>query len=189
MPVEPPHHGPSGLAAISARADRTLLACLGLCIHGALLLLFDTLSDHALDLFLSAPIAASQMLVLFAPANTLGRPWNVVAGHMLSALAAFCLAALMPAPQVLLSAALVIPLSALVMGATRSLHPPATITASLLVLPHGRPFTCAALGSLGFASLTLVLVRGLLDLAIERRRSAVRSRNPRTLGPKTRDTP
>lgn len=124
------------------------------------------------------PFGASTIIVFFAPDTSASRAWNVIVGHLGSALVAAFVLTLLPTLAPAWQAAIAVSGAALVMGATRSIHPPGGATALLTVLDRG------GVHSSGFASLTLsclvlVAIRWSLDAAVrwlDTRRAADASR-------------
>jgi CBS domain-containing membrane protein len=100
---------------------------------------------------LLAPLGASALLVFAVPASPMAQPWPAVLGNTLSLAVGLLAVHALPWPELAIAAAL--PASILVMYATRSLHPPGTAMALLMVLmgPKSDPWvliTCGFVGSL-----------------------------------------
>jgi CBS-domain-containing membrane protein len=154
-----------------------VLAALGAAAFILSLGALDPLSRGALSLpVLLPPFGASTVIVFFAPDSPAGRPWNVVVGHLGSALVAFAVMALGAGLGTPSQAAAAVAGASVWMVLTRSVHPPGGATALLTTLA-GRSLDSAwDLAPLLAGCLTLVAVRGLLDRVIgwvvTRRRSA-----------------
>lgn len=83
-------------------------------------------------LLLLASMAASTALLFAAPHSPFSQPWNLVVGHVLSALVGWLCAWLIVDP--LIAAGVAVGLAIFLMYVTHSLHPPGAATALTLVL-------------------------------------------------------
>lgn len=128
----------------------------------------DVVTRGAIDLpALIPPFGASTVIVFFAPGSLASRSWNVIAGHLGSALVASALIWLMPAAPVALVAALAVSGAGIWMVLSRSIHPPGGATALLCVLANRKLAGGLPLVPLLAGCMVLVTVRWLLDQAIE----------------------
>lgn len=82
-------------------------------------------------------MAASATLLYATPHSPLAQPWNLVGGHLVSALAGLACGALVPDPA--LAAGAAVGSAILLMQLLNCLHPPGGATALLMVLA-GSPF-------------------------------------------------
>jgi CBS domain-containing membrane protein len=89
---------------------------------------------------LMAPLAASSVILFGLPASPLARPWAVIVGHIVSALAGVTVAHWVP--NLMVASGLSVAVSILAMTLTRSLHPPGGSTALIAVV--GGPAVAAA---------------------------------------------
>lgn len=100
------------------------------------------LSDGDLGLMIGA-FGATAVLVFGAPGSPYAQPWNIVVGHVLSALIGVAAFLVIPAPW--LAAAIAVGLAIFAMQVTRSLHPPGGASALIAVAGSGQ------IHELGFA--------------------------------------
>jgi CBS domain-containing membrane protein len=77
--------------------------------------------DVDLAMVLAAPLGASAVLVFVVPSSPMAQPWPVIGGNVVSALAGFIAARLIPDPMIAAGAAVALSIAA--MSMTRSLHP------------------------------------------------------------------
>ena len=105
---------------------------------------------------LLAPLGASALLVFALPASPMSQPWPAVVGNTLSVVIGLTAVRLLPEAEVAIMLAL--PASIILMYVTRSLHPPGTAMALLMVLtgPHADPWPLLMCGFGG--SLWLVIL-------------------------------
>ena len=130
--------------------------------------MLDVVTRGAIDLpALIPPFGASTVIVFFAPGSLASRSWNVIAGHLGSAVIASILLWLMPAAPMALVAALAVAGAGIWMVLSRSIHPPGGATALLCVLAQRELGSMRTLLPLLAGCLVLVSVRWLLDQAIE----------------------
>ena len=115
---------------------------------------------------LMPPFGASTVIVFFSPESPAGRPWNVTAGHLGSAMVALVAMALVPDSPVAVQAALAVAGAGLWMVLSRSIHPPGGATALLATLGGPKLSGGALLVTLLAGCATLVGVRWLVDLGV-----------------------
>lgn len=126
----------------------------------------DGITHGAIDLpALIPPFGASTVIVFFAPETGASKAWNVIVGHLGSALAAALVLALMPEAPLALKGALAVAGAGLWMVLSKSVHPPGGATALFAVL-GGRALHFGALLPLLAGCALLVGTRWLLDMAI-----------------------
>lgn len=126
----------------------------------------DHWTHGAIDLpALIPPFGASTVIVFFAPETLASRAWNVIAGHLGSALAAALVLVVLPEAPLAFNGALAVAGAGLWMVATRSVHPPGGATALFAVL-GGRGLHLGALLPLAAGCALLVATRRLLDAVI-----------------------
>lgn len=131
------------------------------------LALLDQVTRGAISLpALVPPFGASVVIVFFTPDSPLGRPHNVVVGHLVSALVASTLLAVMPTAPTPLLAALAVTGAGLSMLATRSIHPPGGATALLAVIAERRLGFAMVLCPMLIGALVLSGTRLLMDAAL-----------------------
>ncbi len=112
----------SGLAA------GTAVLVLGLVLH--------YLPQHAYPMLLLTPMAASAALSYAAPHSTFAHPWNMAAGHFVSAVCGWVSASLIPEPA--LAGGVAVGVAIFLTYALRCLHPPGAATALLMVVNIGQ---------------------------------------------------
>ena len=101
-----------------------------------LILALQDLPQTGIHLVIVASMAASVTLLYATPHSPLTQPWNLVGGHLVSALVGLLCSVLIPEPAVAAGAA--VGLSILVMEFLNCLHPPGAATALLLVLVNSQ---------------------------------------------------
>jgi CBS-domain-containing membrane protein len=142
----------------------------------------DLLMRGAVDLpALLPPFGASTVIVFFSPESATGRAWNVVGGHLGSALVAAAALACLPEFPVGVQAACAVAGAGVWMVMSRSIHPPGGATALLATLGGRELGVLALLLPLFLGCLALVGIRWLLDGSIqlwERRSPAAAERVP-----------
>lgn len=152
------------LAALQCPRRRTSLGGIGVAVFMLALATVDALTRGRMNLpALIPPFGASVVIVFLTPESPYGRPWNVIAGHLLSACAAGLMLWLFPDLGKGALAALAVSGAGLLMVATRSFHPPGGATALLVVLSDHPPPMPRALIPLVLASMTLAGIRFILD--------------------------
>ena len=157
-----------GLAGVSDASRRTLLGSVGAALFILGLGALDALTRGAIDLpSLVPPFGASTVIVFFAPGSPASRSWNLIVGHLGSALVALAALWLLPAAPVALVGAVAVAGAGVWMAVSRSIHPPGGATALLAVLSgrelgHGAPLLPLLAGCV-----LIVGVRRLLDGAIQ----------------------
>lgn len=101
-----------------------------------LMLVLHRLPQGAHSLFIVASMAASATLLYATPHSPLAQPWNLVGGHLASALAGLLCSLLIPEPT--LAAGAAVGAAILVMEFLRCLHPPSAATALMMVLANSQ---------------------------------------------------
>jgi CBS-domain-containing membrane protein len=140
------------------------------------LALLDQVTRGAVSLpALVPPFGASVVIVFFTPESPLGRPWNVMVGHLLSALVASSLLTCLPGAPTALLAALAVSGAGLVMLATRSVHPPGGATALLAVIAERKLGFAMMLCPALVGAVALSATRLCLDLLVARIPTAPRT--------------
>lgn len=105
----------------------------------AILLLMWTLHhlpQTGVSLFIVASMAASATLLYATPHSPLAQPWNLVGGHLISALAGLACAHLIPEPS--LAAGAAVGSAILLMEFFSCLHPPSAATALMMALTNSQ---------------------------------------------------
>lgn len=97
-----------------------------------LMLLLQSLPQSHLSLFIVASMAASATLLYATPHSPLAQPWNLVGGHIVSALAGLTCSWLIPEPVIAAGAA--VGSAIMLMEFLRCLHPPSAATSLMMVL-------------------------------------------------------
>ncbi len=133
-----------GLIPYPIRNMEVLISALGGCAGIlAIYLLSDALFGHEVAVILVPSMGASAVLLFAAPHAPFSQPWNVVAGHLLSAVIG--VACWRWIPQLAVAAALSVGLAIAAMYLARCIHPPGGATALAAVIGP------ASLHELGFA--------------------------------------
>ncbi len=101
-----------------------------------LMLALHHLPQGAHSLFIVASMAASATLLYATPHSPLAQPWNLVGGHLVSALAGLLCSLLIPEPT--LAAGAAVGSAIVVMEFLRCLHPPSAATALMMVLANSQ---------------------------------------------------
>jgi len=101
-----------------------------------LTLALQYLPQAGLQLLIVASMAASATLLYAAPHSPLSQPWNLVGGHLVSAIAGLACAVLIPQPSVAAGAA--VGSAILLMQLLSCLHPPSAATALMMVLGNSQ---------------------------------------------------
>jgi CBS domain-containing membrane protein len=112
------------------------------------------------------PFGASTVIVFFAPDGPAGRAWNVIAGHLGSALVALLVMFLIPSYPLTMQAALAVAGAGVWMVVSRSTHPPGGATALLATLAGQKLNAASFLIPLLLGCLALVGIRRVLDWGI-----------------------
>ncbi len=158
---------PRGLCSVAAPSHRVLLGALGAALFVALLMGLDGCSEGALPIRSLVPaLGASAALVFFAPESALSRPWNITGGHLVSALCACGVAALLPSAPSYVVAACALPTAGLMMGAAGCLHPAGGATVWLIATARPKPGFAAAMYPALLGAILLVGVRWSLDFGL-----------------------
>jgi CBS domain-containing membrane protein len=110
-------------------------------LAGGIAILLLTLALHllpqtAFPLLIVASMAASATLLYATPHSPLAQPWNLVGGHLVSALAGLACAALIPEPT--LAAGAAVGSAILLMELLSCLHPPSAATSLMMVLGNSQ---------------------------------------------------
>ncbi len=92
--------------------------------------------QHDYPLLLLASIAASTVLLFAAPHSPFAQPWNLVGGHLFSALAGWTCSLLIP--DQVMAAGMAVGIAIFLMHFLNCLHPPGAATALTLVLAAGQ---------------------------------------------------
>lgn len=92
--------------------------------------------QHDYPLLLLASMAASAVLLFAAPHSPFAQPWNLVGGHLFSALAGWACSLLIP--DQVLAAGMAVGTAIFLMHYLNCLHPPGAATALTLVLAAGQ---------------------------------------------------
>ncbi len=92
--------------------------------------------QHDYPLMLLASMAASAVLLFAAPHSPFSQPWNLVGGHLFSALAGWACSLLIP--DQVLAAGMAVGIAIFLMHFLNCLHPPGAATALTLVLAAGQ---------------------------------------------------
>jgi CBS domain-containing membrane protein len=154
------------LARVVDPSRKAMLASLGAMAFILVLGGLDQWTHGAIDLpALIPPFGASTVIVFFAPETLASRAWNVIVGHLGSALAAALVLSLLPEAPLALNGALAVAGAGLWMVLSRSVHPPGGATALFAVL-GGRALHLGALLPLLAGCALLVGTRWLLDTTI-----------------------
>ncbi|MBI5007745.1 MAG: HPP family protein [Nitrosomonadales bacterium] len=97
-----------------------------------LTLALQHLPQNLLPMLIVVSMAASATLLYATPHSPLSQPWNLVGGHVVSAIAGLLCSALIPEPTIAAGAA--VGLAILAMQLLSCLHPPSAATALMMVL-------------------------------------------------------
>jgi CBS domain-containing membrane protein len=150
-----PHRSP---APFSERLRSGIAGGLGIfMLAGALHLL----PQHEFSLMLLGSMAASAVLLYAVPHSPLAQPWNLIGGHLISALAGWITISFIHDP--LIAAGIAVGSAILLMYLLDCLHPPGAATALTLVLgasqflQMGAGWTLIIVGTNAFISLLLAL--------------------------------
>jgi CBS domain-containing membrane protein len=108
---------------------------------GGIAILLLTLTLHYLPqtgfpMLLVASMAASATLLYATPHSPLAQPWNLVGGHLVSALAGLACSTLIPEPT--LAAGAAVGSAIMLMEFLSCLHPPSAATALMMVLGNSQ---------------------------------------------------
>jgi len=107
----------------------------------------STMIEAEYEPMIIASTGASAMLIFGLPHSPVSQPWNLIGGHLLSALVGVTCYKFIP--NELLAASLTIPIAMLLMHICRCMHPPGGATAITAVVGG------SAVHSLGFVFLLL----------------------------------
>jgi CBS domain-containing membrane protein len=162
------------LARVDEPTRRVLLASLGAAAFILSLGALDPLTKGAVDLpALMPPFGASTVIVFYAPDSAAGRAWNVVVGHLGSALVASAVLMLMPSASITVQASLAVAGAGVWMVLSKSVHPPGGATALLTALGGHKLGSGAVLLPLLVGCVALVGIRWLLDRGIAISRTTI----------------
>lgn len=157
------------LASVDSQSRKVLLSSLGAAAFILSLALLDMAMSGALDLrALIPPFGASTVIVFFSPESAAGRPWNITAGHLGSAMFALATMMLLPDLPVGVQAALAVAGAGVWMVLSKSIHPPGGATALLTTLAGHEVGVVGCVVPLLAGCVTLVGVRWLLDFGVRR---------------------
>ncbi|MFT3922202.1 MAG: HPP family protein [Myxococcales bacterium] len=155
------------LARVDAPSRRVLLSSVGAGLFILSLAAVDLVLRGAVPLSaLIPPFGASTVIVFFSPESPAGRPWNVTAGHLGSALVAISAMTLIPNSPVAVQAALAVSGAGIWMVLSRSIHPPGGATALLATLGGPKLSALAFCACLLTGCFTLCSVRWLVDFGV-----------------------
>jgi len=112
----------------SGLAGGFAILCLTLALH--------YLPQTRFHLLIVASMAASATLLYATPHSPLAQPWNLVGGHLVSALAGLACGALIPEPT--LAAGAAVGSAILLMELLSCLHPPSAATSLMMVLGNSQ---------------------------------------------------
>ncbi|WP_437561595.1 HPP family protein [Sorangium sp. So ce542] len=158
--------GVVSLGRVAAPSHRMLFAAAGAAFFILTLGLLDPLTRGAVSWpALMPPFGASTVIVFFAPETPASRPWNIIVGHVGSAMMALLALHVLPGSPVAVQAACAVSAASLWMVTTKSLHPPGGATALLGVITGATPF---AMLPLALGCIALVSIRWLIDRAAVR---------------------
>ncbi len=145
-------------------------------LAGGTAILLLTLALHNLPqagfpLLIVASMAASATLLYATPHSPLAQPWNLVGGHVISAIAGLLCGMLIPEPT--LAAGAAVGSAILLMEVFSCLHPPSAATALMMVLGssqfHDMPWLWALAIVAVNAGLSLLLALAINNLLPGRR--------------------
>ena len=107
-------------------------------------------------------LGATAVLIFVTPHSALSQPWNIVCGHVFSALVGYW--ALLYIPDITLASSLAVGGAIVVMYLTRSLHPPGAATALFIVLSGqaGQSFNIALIFEVLSFNLVVILIIGVI---------------------------
>ncbi|TNC95054.1 MAG: HPP family protein [Gallionellaceae bacterium] len=94
------------------------------------------LPQHSYQLLMLGSMAASAVLLFASPHSPFAQPWNLVGGHLVSALAGWVCIVLIPDPAI--AAGVAVGIAIFLMHYLNCLHPPGAATALTLVLAGGQ---------------------------------------------------
>jgi CBS domain-containing membrane protein len=155
------------LARVDEPTRRVLLASLGAAAFILSLGALDPLTKGAVDLpALMPPFGASTVIVFFAPDTAAGRAWNVVVGHLGSAMVATAVIMLLPQMTVVQQSSIAVAGAGVWMVLSKSVHPPGGATALLTAIGGHKLGSGAILLPLFMGCAALVGIRWLLDRGI-----------------------
>ena len=125
-------------------------------------LLLQALPRFDFPLFMLGSIAASAVLLFAVPHSPMAQPWNLIAGHAVSALAGWCYSLIISDP--ILAAGMAVGTSILLMHLLNCLHPPGAATALLMVLSSTQFHQIGWLGTtlIVFNNVLITLILALL---------------------------
>jgi CBS-domain-containing membrane protein len=125
-----PHHSQTSFAEKlrSGLAGGVAILLLMLALH--------YLPQTTFPLLIVASMAASATLLYATPHSPLAQPWNLVGGHLVSALAGLACSALIPEPT--LAAGAAVGSAILLMELFSCLHPPSAATSLMMVLGNSQ---------------------------------------------------
>lgn len=124
-------------------------------------LLIDFLPPGHFPLFIVASMGASTLLLFAAPHSPMAQPWNLVIGHLVSALAGWFISYLIK--DAVISAAISVGLAILFMHLLDALHPPGAATALGIVLGSAQ---FHAMGGTWVVFILIINVGAILVLAL-----------------------
>ena len=117
------------------------------------------LPQNTYPLIMLGSMAASALLVFAIPHSPLAQPWNLIGGHLISALAGWLCILFIPEPS--LAAGIAVGSAIFLMHFLNCLHPPGAATALILILNSTQFHT------MGFtAVLSIVLINAFVSLLL-----------------------
>jgi CBS-domain-containing membrane protein len=157
------------LASVDSASRRMLLSSLGAVLFILSLAGIDFITSGALDLrALVPPFGASTVIVFFSPESPTGRPWNILVGHLGSAMVATMTLMLLPTFPLGVQAAMAVAGAGVWMVLSKSIHPPGGATALLTTLAGLKPAMLGWNLSLFAGCVSLVSVSALLNLVVRK---------------------
>lgn len=168
-----PHSAPIALGekVRASLAGGVAILLLGIALH--------YLPQHTYPLLLLTPMASTAALLYVAPHSTFSQPWNMAAGHLVSALCGWACSWLISDPAI--AGGVAVGTAIALMYALKCIHPPAAATALVMVLHsgqlHGMGWQWTAWTVLANAGISLLLAL-LINNSIPGRRYPVAASAP-----------
>jgi CBS-domain-containing membrane protein len=129
-------------------------------IYCSYIITSSALTDpHSHILFTS--LGATAVLIFVTPHSALSQPWNIVCGHIFSAVVGYL--ALLYIPDVILASSLAVGGAIVIMYLTRSIHPPGAATALFIILSgQEHSFNFALIFEVLSFNLVVILISGVI---------------------------
>lgn len=141
-----------------------LYGVLGVAAFMLALALLDAATNGFMNLpALVPPFGASAVIAFYTPESPVGRPWNVVVGHLCAAFAACSALWLLPEAAVGVQAAAAVSSAGLLMVVTQSFHPPGGATALLAVVSTSHLGFWMLISPMLVGAILLVAIRYTMD--------------------------